>query len=80
MTKLTIHPGKMTLDELRVVFQKSVTVALDKHAHSAIEKVSRRSIKLLLKIKQHTVLILGLVYSLTPVLPAKICNLYNALL
>lgn len=38
MTKLTIHPGKMTLDELRVVFQKSVTVALDKHAHSAIEK------------------------------------------
>lgn len=38
MTKLTIYPGKMTLDELRVVFQKTVTVALDKHAHSVIAK------------------------------------------
>lgn len=38
MTKLTIHPGKMTLEELRVVFQKAVTVSLDKKAHGAIEK------------------------------------------
>lgn len=38
MTKLTIHPGKMTLDELRVVFEKSTTITLDKRAHSAIEK------------------------------------------
>lgn len=38
MTKLTIHPGKMTLEELRVVFQQSVTVSLDKKAHAAIEK------------------------------------------
>ena len=38
MTKLMIHPGKMTLDELRVVFEKSVTVTLDKRAYSAIEK------------------------------------------
>ncbi|QCJ69688.1 histidine ammonia-lyase [Providencia heimbachae] len=38
MTKLTIHPGKMTLDELRVVFEQPVTVTLDKRAHSAIEK------------------------------------------
>ncbi|WP_272567821.1 histidine ammonia-lyase [Providencia sp. PROV255] len=38
MTKLTIHPGKMTLEDLRIVFQQSVTVALDKRAHGAIEK------------------------------------------
>lgn len=38
MTKLTIHPGKMTLEELRVVFQQPVTVSLDKKAHGAIEK------------------------------------------
>lgn len=38
MTKLTIHPGKMTLDDLRVVISKPVTVALDKRSHSAIEK------------------------------------------
>ncbi|HGN1705608.1 TPA: histidine ammonia-lyase [Providencia rettgeri] len=38
MTKLTIHPGKMTLEELRVVFQQAVTVSLDKKAHAAIEK------------------------------------------
>ncbi|WP_369310732.1 histidine ammonia-lyase [Providencia rettgeri] len=38
MTKLTIHPGKMTLDELRTVFQQPVTVSLDKHAQAAIEK------------------------------------------
>ncbi|EKT63821.1 histidine ammonia-lyase [Providencia burhodogranariea] len=38
MTKLTIHPGKMTLDDLRIVISKPVTVALDKHSHSAIEK------------------------------------------
>ncbi|BBG59339.1 Histidine ammonia-lyase [Providencia rustigianii] len=38
MTKLTIHPGKMTLDEIRTVYQKPVTVSLDKQAHSAIAK------------------------------------------
>lgn len=38
MTKLTIHPGKMTLDELRIVFQQTVTVSLDKLAQAAIEK------------------------------------------
>ncbi|WP_273803700.1 MULTISPECIES: histidine ammonia-lyase [Providencia] len=38
MTKLTIHPGKMTLDELRIVFQQTVTVSLDKRAQAAIEK------------------------------------------
>ncbi|ENU1225347.1 MULTISPECIES: histidine ammonia-lyase [Providencia] len=38
MTKLTIHPGKMTLEDLRVVFQQAVTVSLDKKAHTAIEK------------------------------------------
>lgn len=38
MTKLTIHPGKMTLDDLRIVISKPVTVALDKRSHSAIEK------------------------------------------
>ncbi|EPO5265339.1 histidine ammonia-lyase [Providencia rettgeri] len=38
MTKLTIHPGKMTLEDLRIIFQQSVTVALDKRAHGAIEK------------------------------------------
>ncbi len=39
MTKLTIHPGKMTLEDLRIVFQQAVTVVLDKRAHTAIEKV-----------------------------------------
>lgn len=38
MTKLTIHPGKMTLEDLRIVFQQAVTVVLDKRAHAAIEK------------------------------------------
>lgn len=38
MTKLTIHPGKMTLDELRIVFQQTVTISLDKRAQAAIEK------------------------------------------
>ncbi|MTC57911.1 MULTISPECIES: histidine ammonia-lyase [Providencia] len=38
MTKLTIHPGKMTLDEIRTVYQKPVTVSLDKQAHSVIAK------------------------------------------
>lgn len=38
MTKLTIHPGKMTLEDLRIVFQQAVTVVLDKCAHAAIEK------------------------------------------
>ncbi|MEQ5682628.1 histidine ammonia-lyase [Providencia huaxiensis] len=38
MTKLTIHPGKMTLEDLRIVFQQAVTVILDKRAHAAIEK------------------------------------------
>ncbi|AXH60970.1 histidine ammonia-lyase [Providencia huaxiensis] len=38
MTKLTIHPGKMTLEDLRIVFQQAVTVTLDKRAHAAIEK------------------------------------------
>ncbi|MCK9790385.1 histidine ammonia-lyase [Providencia sp. CIM-Carb-044] len=38
MTKLTIHPGKMTLEDLRIVFQQAVTVVLDKRAHTAIEK------------------------------------------
>ncbi|MEQ4675596.1 histidine ammonia-lyase [Providencia vermicola] len=38
MTKLTIHPGKMTLDELRIVFQQAVTISLDKRAQTAIEK------------------------------------------
>ncbi|MGG4664279.1 histidine ammonia-lyase [Providencia vermicola] len=38
MTKLTIHPGKMTLDELRIVFQQTVTISLDKRAQTAIEK------------------------------------------
>lgn len=38
MTKLTIHPGKMTLDELRTVFQQTVVVSLDKRAQTAIEK------------------------------------------
>ncbi|MEX0422308.1 histidine ammonia-lyase [Providencia rettgeri] len=38
MTKLTIHPGKMTLEDLRIVFQQAVTVALDKRAHAVIEK------------------------------------------
>ncbi|HBO23999.1 MAG TPA: histidine ammonia-lyase [Providencia sp.] len=38
MTKLTIHPGKMTLDDLRNVFEHSVTISLDKRSHTAIEK------------------------------------------
>ena len=38
MTKLTIHPGKMTLNDLRLVLAQPVTVTLDKRAHSAIEK------------------------------------------
>lgn len=38
MTKLTIHPGKMTLEDLRIVSQQAVTVVLDKRAHTAIEK------------------------------------------
>lgn len=38
MTKLTIHPGKLTLEDLRIVFQQAVTVVLDKRAHTAIEK------------------------------------------
>lgn len=38
MTKLTIHPGKMTLEDLRIVFQQAVTVALDKRSHAVIEK------------------------------------------
>lgn len=39
MTKLTIHPGKMTLEDLRIVFEQPVTVTLDKRAHAVIEKV-----------------------------------------
>ena len=38
MTKLTIHPGKMTLEDLRIVFEQPVTVTLDKRAHAVIEK------------------------------------------
>ncbi|MFW0928048.1 MAG: histidine ammonia-lyase [Providencia rettgeri] len=38
MTKLTIHPGKMTLEDLRIVFEQPVTVTLDKRAHTVIEK------------------------------------------
>ncbi|EJD6399412.1 histidine ammonia-lyase [Providencia rettgeri] len=38
MTKLTIHPGKMTLEDLRIVFEQPVTVTLDKRAHVVIEK------------------------------------------
>ncbi|EJD6082828.1 histidine ammonia-lyase [Providencia rettgeri] len=38
MTKLTIHPGKMTLEDLRIVFEQPVTVTLDKCAHAVIEK------------------------------------------
>ncbi|EDU59977.1 histidine ammonia-lyase [Providencia stuartii] len=38
MTKLTIHPGKMSLNDLRIVLAQPVTVALDKRSHLAIEK------------------------------------------
>lgn len=38
MTKLTIHPGKMTLDDLRNVFEHPVTISLDKRSYTAIEK------------------------------------------
>ncbi|MEX6001776.1 histidine ammonia-lyase [Providencia vermicola] len=38
MTKLTIHPGKMTLNDLRLVLSQEVIVSLDKRSHSAIEK------------------------------------------
>lgn len=38
MTKLTIHPGKMTLEDLRIVFEQPVTVTLYKRAHAVIEK------------------------------------------
>ncbi|EKT55654.1 histidine ammonia-lyase [Providencia sneebia] len=38
MTKLTIHPGKMTLDDLRSVLFNPITIKLDKRSHAAIEK------------------------------------------
>lgn len=38
MTKLTIHPGKMTLEDLRIVFEQPVTITLDKRADAVIEK------------------------------------------
>lgn len=80
MTKLTIHPGKMTLEDLRIVFQQAVTVVLDKRAHAAIEKALQRSIKLLKKIEPLTVSIQVLVCLPIPALQLKICNHYNALL
>jgi histidine ammonia-lyase len=38
MKSLTIHPGKMTLAELRQVYQHPVKVTLDDHAYGAIEQ------------------------------------------
>lgn len=38
MKSLTIHPGKMTLAELRQVYQHPVKVKLDDHAYGSIEQ------------------------------------------